>query len=201
MKNNIDKIYSNDISIFSKNYIDYLKNILDNIDISQIKVFVNLLQAARVSNSQIFFIGNGGSASTASHFANDLSIGCKATPAFKAISLCDNNSIITAIANDFGYNQIFVRQLESLANEGDLLVAISASGNSENLVTALQYANKRKMKTCSLVAFAGGKMKEISQDCIHITTDNGEYGPAEDCHLIIDHLVSSYFIRLLKHGL
>jgi D-sedoheptulose 7-phosphate isomerase len=201
MKNNIDKLYSGDISQFSKNYIDYLKSILDCIDISQIKVFVNLLLAARERNSQIFFIGNGGSASTASHFANDLSIGCKVTTAFKAISLCDNQSIITAIANDFGYSQIFVRQLESLASEGDLLVAISASGNSENLVLALEYANKIKMKSCSLVAFTGGKMKEISQHCIHIPTDIGEYGPAEDCHLIIDHLVSSYFIRLLKNGL
>jgi D-sedoheptulose 7-phosphate isomerase len=201
MKNNIDKMYSDNISQFSKNYFDYLKSILDSIDISQIKVFVNLLLAARESSSRIFFIGNGGSASTASHFANDLSIGCKATTAFKAISLCDNQSIITAIANDFGYSQIFVRQLESLANEGDLLVAISASGNSENLVLALEYANKIKMKTCSLVAFTGGKMKEISQHYIHISTDIGEYGPAEDCHLIIDHLVSSYFIRLLKNGI
>lgn len=198
--NNIDKFYTIDILEFSKKYIDYLKAVLDSIDLAEIKKFVEILMAAKNRGSNIFFIGNGGSASTASHFANDLSVGCKTNPAFRAISLCDNLSIITAIANDFGYDQIFLRQLQGLAREGDVLVAISASGNSKNLINAIEYANENGLKTVSLISFLGGEMKKISQNYVHVPTMPGEYGPAEDCHLVIDHLVGSYFIRLLKHA-
>ena len=108
--NNIDQIYSESLSIndYSKSYIDYLSSVLNNISLKDIEKFVEVLLEARERGSSIFFIGNGGSAATASHFANDIAIGTRTyEKPFRAISLCDNQAVITAIANDDGYEKIF----------------------------------------------------------------------------------------------
>jgi D-sedoheptulose 7-phosphate isomerase len=101
-------------------------------------------------------------------------------------------SLITALANDEGYERIFVAQLEGLLNAGDLVVAISASGNSPNLVRALEYANARGAKTVAITGFSGGAMRAIAGLSVHLETPKGEYGPVEDFHVILDHLVTSY---------
>ncbi len=198
--NNLDKIFSKDPSLFTANYIEYLAKILKSIDVNEVSKFIKTLIEARESDSTIFFIGNGGSATTASHFANDLSIGtnCYDKP-FRVMSLTDNQPIITAIANDFGYDEIFIRQLKIYGKSGDVLVGISASGNSKNIIDAFEYANANNIKTVGLTAFDGGKMREIANEGIHIQTDFKEYGPAEDAHMILDHLVVSYLGRLLKN--
>ena len=151
--------------------------------------------------ASIFFAGNGGSASTASHFANDLAIGTNDynTP-FKAISLSDNNAILTALGNDFGYDEVFSRQIQVLGKKGDLIVCISASGNSPNLIKAFTSAKLIGVKTIAITAFDGGKMKKIADEGIHVPTEQKEYGPAEDAHMVLDHLVSGYLMRYIKNG-
>lgn len=197
--NNMDRLFTEDALEFSDSYFDYLHSVLKKIDKEQIKQFIDSILDARNRGSTVFFIGNGGSASTASHFANDLSIGTNSYERpFRIISLCDNNSILTAVGNDFGYDDIFLRQLQTLAEEGDLLVAISASGNSPNLVKAFEYAKGSGIKTIALTAFDGGKLKEMAEEGIHVPTEEREYGPAEDAHLILNHLVGAYLNRLVK---
>ena len=198
--NNLDNFFDIDVETFSKSYFDYLSRIFKQINLKDIEIFANQLIQARNSSANIFFIGNGGSASTASHFANDIAVGTKSLQKqFKAISLTDNQAIITAIGNDFGYEFIFVKQLQIYAKKNDLLVSISASGNSENLVNAINYCNSEGIRTLSLTSFDGGILKRISNFNLHIPTDIGEYGPAEDIHMIIAGLIGSYLIRYVKN--
>ena len=154
---------------------------------------------ARERGSSIFFIGNGGSAATASHFANDIAIGTRTyEKPFRAISLCDNQAVITAIANDDGYEKIFSQQLQVLLKKQDVVIAISASGNSPNLIQAIDIAKKMGAISVGISAFDGGKMKEMVDVSLHVPTEKGEYGPAEDAHMVLDHLVSSYLMRLVR---
>jgi len=197
--NKIDKFYTEDIEIFSRSYFSYLKDIFDKIDLSEIKLFIEVLLAARENNSTIFFIGNGGSAATASHFANDLAFGVNEyEKPFRVMSITDNVAVLTALGNDYGYDEVFVRQLKVYAKKGDVLVGISASGNSKNLINAFKYASISEIKTVALTAFDGGVMRKITDYSLHIPTEKKEYGPAEDLHMILDHLVGSYLMRLVK---
>lgn len=195
------EIYDNNIEKYTEKYFNYLKEILDNVDKKSIKQFVEIILQARERGSSVFFIGNGGSAATASHFANDLSIGTNDyLKPFRVLSLTDNIPVVTAIANDFGYDEVFERQLSVLGKKDDVLIAISASGNSQNLINAIKYAKKNDIITFALTAFDGGEIKKISDYCIHIPTKNKEYGPAEDAHMILDHLVGSYLIGYLENN-
>ena len=199
--NNIDQIYSESLSIkdYSKSYIDYLSSVLSNISLTDIEKFVEVLLEARERESSIFFIGNGGSAATASHFANDIAIGTRTyEKPFRAISLCDNQAVITAIANDDGYEKIFSQQLQVLLKKQDVVVAISASGNSPNLLDAIDTAKEMGAITVGISAFDGGKMKEMVDVSLHVPTEKGEYGPAEDAHMVLDHLISNYLMRLVR---
>lgn len=140
--NNIDRFLDADAAIFFIRYVDYLAEVLRKIDVNEIKGFANTLLDARERGARIFFIGNGGSAATASHFANDVAIGSKSwNKPFRALSLTDNTAVLTAIANDDSYDEIFVQQLKIHMVPGDVVVAISASGNSPNVVRAIEYAN------------------------------------------------------------
>ena len=200
--NNIDQIYSESHSIndYSRSYIDYLSSVLNNISLTDIEKFVEVLLEARERESSIFFIGNGGSAATASHFANDIAIGTRTyEKPFRAISLCDNQAVITAIANDDGYEKIFSQQLQVLLKKQDVVVAISASGNSSNLLDAIDTAKKMNTITVGISAFDGGKMQEMVDISVHVPTEKGEYGPAEDAHMVLDHLVSNYLMRLVRN--
>lgn len=200
-ENNIDRFYSANSEDFARKYIDYLTEVLKNIDTKEIGIFIKTLLEARTRGATIFFVGNGGSAATASHFANDLSIGCNdyENP-FRVISLNDNVPILTAISNDFGYEEIFVRQLRVYGNKGDVIVGISASGNSKNLINAFEYAKLAGIKTVAITAFDGGLMKSISDEGIHVRTELKEYGPAEDAHMVLDHLIGSYLMRFIKNA-
>lgn len=198
--NNIDRFFTPDPVAFAKEYFDYLHSVIQRVDTSEIGRFVETLLDARKSGATIFFMGNGGSAATASHFANDLSIGTNDyDQPFRAISLVDNISIITAVSNDVGYDEVFVQQLRFLAKKGDVVVGISASGNSPNLLRAFDYALSESIKTVALTAFDGGKLKTMADEGIHVPTDPKEYGPAEDVHMILDHLVGAYLTRYIKH--
>ncbi len=196
--NKIDNIFteSTDIRDFSKKYSEYLSEIFNKIKLEQIEKFVDILLNAREKGSTIFFIGNGGSASTASHFANDIAIGTKSLDKpFKALSLTDNISIISAIGNDYSFDDIFFQQLKLYLKKDDIVVAISASGNSKNIIKAIDFANKNGGISIGISAFNGGDLLRNSQYSIHVPTENGEYGPAEDIHLIINHIVSNFLLR------
>jgi len=181
---------------FARGYLDYLKEVMDHVDPASIAAFAETLLQARERGARIFFIGNGGSAATASHFANDIAIGSRSWAApFRAISLTDNVSTVTAIANDYGYEEIFTLQLKTQMTSGDVVVAISASGNSANVVGALEYANEHGAVTLALTGFDGGRLRKVAQRGVHVPTNMGEYGPVEDVHMIIDHLVGAYLFE------
>ena len=197
--NKLENIFSLDSVKYSEKYFKYLSEILLNINSIEIAQFIDLIMNVRERGATIFFIGNGGSAATCSHFANDLLIGTASyQKPIRAISLVDNNAILTAIGNDYGYDQIFTRQLKMLARPGDAVVAISASGNSPNLVDAVKYCKEKSIVTLSLVGFDGGLLKQISDHYVHVQTGFKEYGPAEDAHMILDHLVMTFISRKIK---
>lgn len=199
--NQLDKIFekSETPAQFAKEYAFYLADILKNLDFDALENVMQILNSARLASKQIFFIGNGGSAATASHFANDLGIGVPfSQKPFKVLSLTDNVAIITAVGNDFGYEKIFTKQLQNLLTTGDVVVAISASGNSPNLLNAVEYANSLGSHTIGLVGFDGGKLKTLCKSVVHVQTAKGEYGPVEDIHMIFDHLIGSYFNRVAQ---
>ena len=199
--NNIDRIFTPDPAAFARSYLAYLQSVLERIDAAAIGQFVNTLLDARERGATVFFIGNGGSAATASHFANDISIGTNAyRKPFRAMSLTDNVPIITAIGNDFGYEEIFVRQLQVLGKRGDVVVGISASGNSPNLLKAFDHARSAGIKTVAITAFDGGRMKAVADEGIHVPTGPKEYGPAEDAHMVLDHLVGAYLMRIVREA-
>jgi D-sedoheptulose 7-phosphate isomerase len=169
-------------------YFERVSQILAATDLGVCDEVDNVLESARLRGSTIFFVGNGGSASTASHFATDFGVGSlMVDPPFRALSLTDNNAVVTASANDFGYDDIFVRQLQLLAKPDDVLVAISASGNSPNTLLAIEYAKTVQMTSIAFTAFDGGKMSHAADISVHVPTDIGEYGPAEDIHLMLNH--------------
>ena len=199
--NNIDAMFNEDPAVFATAYFQYLSKVLAKIDVTEVAQFIKTLLDARESESKILFMGNGGSAATASHFANDLAIGTNSYhKPFRALSITDNVPVMTAIGNDFGYEDIFDRQLRVLGRPGDVLVGISASGNSPNLIKAFASARGLGIKTVALTAFDGGRMREMADEGIHVPTGMKEYGPAEDAHMVLDHLVGAYLIQLLKNG-
>lgn len=201
--NKLDQIFETTKSPaeFAKEYISYLSQLLSELSFEAIGEFANLLLDARKNGRNVYFIGNGGSAATSSHFANDLAIGTRTfEKPLKVMSLTDNNAVITAIANDDGYENIFLKQLQVLLNPGDIVVAISASGNSKNLLNAVDFAKRNGNFVVGLTGFDGGELKKVSDLVLHIETARGEYGPVEDIHMIFDHVISSYLNRVVKRN-
>lgn len=197
--NNIDRFYKQAPAKFADAYLKYVQSVLQKISRDEIGQFINTLLDARERSATIFFIGNGGSAATASHFANDLAYGTNEyQKPFRAMSLTDNVPVLTALSNDYGYEDVFVRQMRVLGRKGDVLVAISASGNSPNLLKAMEFAHETGIKTIALTAFDGGKMKKMADEGVHVPTDPKEYGPAEDAHMVLDHLVGAYLMRFVS---
>lgn len=203
--NNIERLHqeTDDFEGFAKGYFAYISSLLLNhIDIKAINAFVEELEMARKSESTVFFAGNGGSAATASHMANDIGVdvlkkGGKVLP-FRVMSLTDNIPVMTAIANDDGYQNLFVNQLRIHYKPGDKFVAISASGDSPNVVNAAKWVKEKGGKVIGIVGFDGGKLKDICDIVINIETPKGEYGPVEDVHMIIDHLISNWLIFKMR---
>jgi len=186
---------STDPAQFARAYLDYLSGLLRGLDSKAIADFIRELEDARAKANTVFVIGNGGSAATASHMANDLSVGAHpsdGSPPFRVLSLTDNVAAMTAIGNDAGYENLFVYQLRAHYRPGDRLIAISASGNSPNLVEAARWMKKQGGRIVALVGFDGGELKRLADVLIHVHTPKGEYGPVEDVHMIMDHLVYSW---------
>jgi D-sedoheptulose 7-phosphate isomerase len=188
-----------DVATHCGDYTRRLSALLLDLDHAAIEEVVRLFLEARERGSRIFFIGNGGSASTATHFAIDIGMGTRGGERpFRAISLTDNNAILTGIANDFGYDEVFARQLAVTMMPGDLVVAISASGNSPNVIKAVEFAKSRGNHTIGVIGFDGGKLKKLSATSVHVATPAGEYGLVEDVHLVINHVITSHLQKVVK---
>jgi len=174
-----------------KEYIEKYKEYLNTINYNEVDLFVNRILKSYSEDKNIFIIGNGGSASNASHLAQDLSMGTLGNQSqekrIKAISLTDNISSITALANDNGFENIFTSQLKNYASKGDILIAISCSGNSKNILNAVEYALSKKMEVIGVTGFDGGKLKQISDYSVHIPVN--DFGIVESLHSIIFHFL------------
>ncbi len=175
-------------------YIKSLTDTLDLLDLSQVDQVIRLLSETREAGNQIFLCGNGGSASTASHMANDLGKGASvgSEKRFKAISLTDNTSWMTALSNDISYESVFAEQLKNFGQLGDVLIAISGSGNSQNVINAVRAAQERHMKTIGFIGFGGGKLASIVD--VPIVVESNHMGRVEDMHVILMHLICYYFM-------
>lgn len=182
---------------FARDYFDYLAGLLHSIDTEKVQAFVDELESARQNQNSVFFAGNGGSAATAAHMVNDFGIDTtgmtEGIPPLRAISIVDNVPVLTAISNDRGYERVFTDQLRSLYQTGDKLVVISASGNSPNVVAAAEWVKARGGRVIALVGFDGGRLKDIADIVLHVRTQKGEYGPVEDLHMVVDHVIYSWF--------
>lgn len=176
-------------------YVRQQKATLDSIPVAQIEEVVRLLGTALNNDRQIFAIGNGGSAANASHFITDLGKGSSDALGrrFRCLSLTDNVAWMTAIGNDYAYEDIFVRQLENYGRSGDVVIAISVSGSSPNLVKALEWANAKGLHTVALVGAKRGRMAEIARTTIVI--DDTHYGRVEDAQMGILHMLCYAFME------
>ncbi len=178
---------------FIKDYLNDVIESLEEIRDNNADFFDSLATIfleARNDNRKIFFCGNGGSASTASHFTSDLAKGTivEGRPRFKALSLADNIPQMLAWGNDSCYEDIFVEQLKNLFEPGDVVVGISGSGNSENVLRAIRYANENDGKTIGITGFDGGKIKDMVDLCLIVPVHNMQ--KTEDVHMLIDHLTT-----------
>jgi len=189
-----------DFNSFATNYLNNLHTLMKTINLDELDKMKSHIQNQHKSNSRIYIIGNGGSASTASHMANDLGTGLKRRDilSLDVLSLCDNTSISTALANDIGYDNIFYMQLKDILKPNDTIIAISCSGNSPNIVKAVEYGKDVGSTIISLTGFSGGKLKNTSDINIHFETSDTDYGLVEDAHMIVNHMLYSYFNELKK---
>jgi D-sedoheptulose 7-phosphate isomerase len=172
-----------------------LQKALDSIDLGRVGEVIDVLAEARARGRRIFLCGNGGSASTASHFATDLVKGASygRDQRFRAMALTDSLPTITAYSNDVAYEAVFVEQLKNFAEPDDVLIAFSGSGNSPNVLRAVEYANSIRCKTVGLTGRDGGKLGPLSQ--IHVHVAHPHMGRIEDAHLVIMHMIAYYFME------
>ncbi len=176
-------------------YLREFLEVISAIPAAEVAALIELLRQACTADRQIFVCGNGGSAANASHFVTDLGKGSsdKIGRRFRCLSLSDNTSWITAIANDYSYEDIFVRQLQNFARKGDLLLVLSVSGNSPNLVKAVKWANMMALTTVALV---GEKRGVVGTEALHaIVIPSGHYGYVEDAQMAICHMLCYAFME------
>jgi len=178
------------LAMVLEGHINDVRSVLNEIPIDAIERVVGIILDAYDNGAHVYVVGNGGSATNATHFACDLS---KATivegrARLRVTSLTDNIALLTAWANDTSYDKVFSEQLTNLLNPGDVVVAISASGNSPNVVSAVRAARLMGASTIGLVGFAGGRLLESVDAAIHVPSS--DYGVVEDCHSVLEHAIT-----------
>ena len=185
---------------FVKSYIDQLNEVLNALPSEKFLEINKTLLEARETGKQIFVIGNGGSAAAASHMVCDFNKNTREAgkKRMRAICLNDNTPSVLAYANDEGYDIIFSEQLLSLGQSGDILIAISGSGNSANIIKAIETARQMNIKVIGLTGFKGGKMKELTDICLVVPSDSMEM--IEDVHLIINHILAGLLRGAVMYG-
>ena len=177
---------------FANHYLKYCKNLSDVINITEIKnieILAGCLKKAWVEKKQVFIFGNGGSAGNAIHLANDLIYGVSKSfgNGLRIHALPANSSVLTCLANDEGYDNIFNWQLATLAQKGDVAIALSGSGNSKNIINGLQYCKKNGIKTFAILGYDGGQAKKIVDHPIHVPISDMQI--SEDMQIIIGHIL------------
>ena len=179
---------------FPSQYKAELLNAIETVDMDKVGAAIDILARARDESRRIFVCGNGGSASTASHFVCDMVKGASfnRSQRFRIMALTDSLPTITAYSNDVGYECVFVEQLKNFAEPGDVLVAISGSGNSPNVLRAVEYANSIGCRTIALSGRDGGKLGSLAQ--LNIQVCESHMGRIEDGHMIVAHMISYYFM-------
>ena|ERR1035437_1556515 len=181
-------------------YLSYFNSSLASLDRDEVSRFIELLVDAYDHDRTVFVIGNGGSAANASHFANDLAKGTLYSidqpKRLRALSLTDNVALMTAYGNDEGYHTIFEQQLRTLARPGDILVAISGSGNSPNVLHAIEWANANQLHTVGVTGFNGGKLKQIARSTVHVPLN--DMCTSESVHSVIFHYVALELQKRLR---
>jgi D-sedoheptulose 7-phosphate isomerase len=179
-------------------YLERLRLAIDTLPRDNIERLGELLYRAYSDSKHVFVLGNGGSASTASHMAADLAKNTieQNMRRFRILSLNDNTALLTALANDLGYENVFAEQLKNLIRAGDVLIAISAGGNSPNVVAAIRCAQERSAEVAAIVGFGGGRAAGLAD--LPIVIDSDHYGVVEDVHLVINHILVDYFKRRLS---
>ncbi len=179
---------------YIQKYISNLQQTMDQLSQPLISEVIYILQRARMQGSQVFIMGNGGSASTASHFVCDLAKNTRreGLPHFRAIGLADNMEIFSAYANDEGYENVFSQQLINLIRPDDIVIAISASGNSKNVINAVEEAQKYGVTTIGFTGFDGGRLGQMVDVHIHVNSTVIEH--VEDIHLMLEHMI----VRTIK---
>ena len=180
------------VSELADSYFEYVTQLIQSIDLSALEQVVNRLHSVREHGACVYIMGNGGSAATASHFANDLGKTAKKSgkPAIRAFCLTDNVPWLTALANDEGYENVFAGQLDNHLRPGDVVIAISASGNSTNLVRAVELAKSRGARTIGILGFDGGTLCQMVDVLLLVPSEIGRYGPVEDVHLMLEHVIT-----------
>ena len=180
---------------YISSYIQDQKAALESIPVDQVAQLIQIFRQAHQEDRQIFMVGNGGSGANASHFVTDLGKGAsdKMAKPFRCLSLNDNVSWITALGNDYAYEDVFVRQLMNFAKPGDLLLVMSVSGNSPNLVKAVDWANQQGLYTIALVGGKRGALADTAKFSIII--DSFHYGKVEDAHMGICHIICYAFME------
>jgi D-sedoheptulose 7-phosphate isomerase len=181
--------------VFAKNYKAELLRAIESIDLEKVGEAIDILARAREEGRRIFVCGNGGSASAASHFATDLVKGASygRTSRFRVLALTDSLPTITAYSNDVGYEAVFVEQLKNFAEPGDVVVAISSSGNSPNVLRAVEYGNALGCRTIALTGRDGGQLAPLAQ--LDIRVSHLHTGRIEDLHLVVLHMIGYYFME------
>jgi D-sedoheptulose 7-phosphate isomerase len=189
-----------DRTSFARDYIDALGAVLRALPVDGLAETLRVLERAHRDRRHVFIAGNGGSAATASHMANDLQWGLARLggPGLRATALSDNVPVLTAIANDRSYEDVFAVQLETLADAGDVLIVISGSGNSDNVVRAAEAARRLKLHTVGFLGMGGGKLRLMVDVAVVVPSD--DYGPIEDVHMMLDHLCTAYLRQWIKAG-
>ena len=172
-----------------QNYISTLHQTIDQLPQELIAEVIKILQRARIQGNQVFIMGNGGSAATATHFVCDLAKNTRhpELPHYRAIGLTDNMAIFSAYANDEGYENVFAKQLANLIQPGDIVIGISASGNSQNVLNAIQEAKRDIVTTIAFTGFDGGRLGKLVDINIHVRSNIIEH--VEDIHLMLEHMI------------
>lgn len=178
-------------------YRNRLLNLFDSINLDELEAIVETIVTAFKNGNTLYIVGNGGSAATASHIQADFSFFVRYFTKFRprVIALTDNVPIITAVGNDTSFDEIFVEQMRGVFRSGDVLLSISASGNSKNVIKASLFAKELDGKTLCFVGFQGGQLKEICDVALFTPNDKGDYGPIEDLHMILDHLIVNFLSK------
>jgi len=183
-----------------REYLDLVAQALAELPEDSIQDVIDTLKAAHADGRQVILLGNGGSAATASHLACDLQKGVKEHTGkrFRASSVTDNVAVMTAWANDTSYENVFAEQLDSLLQPGDVVLAISGSGNSPNIIKAIEKANEMGAITIGWSGFAGGKLAQVAQKSIVVNSDNMQR--IEDVHMVLGHLIFSCLMKQCGPG-